>query len=168
MVSLGVFVMTLTSGIAQQAQPTATPKNRLVFETGAKRPAAGQTTMKDPLDASVDNFFLAIEAGQVDLAYDRLVFGSIYSERPDDVATLKKKTTEALKAYGTVSGYELIQEKKAGDTLVLRTYLSIGEKLPLRWKFYYYKTKDGWKLVDFRVDDGLVELFNDLSRPEGK
>ncbi|MEO8204618.1 MAG: hypothetical protein ABI615_00455 [Chthoniobacterales bacterium] len=160
-----ILFLTLSNGMTQEATPTPAPKNHLVFETGSKRPIAQQSTMKDPLDAAIDNFFLAIEAGQIDLAYERLVFGSIYAERAEDVITLKKKTAEALKAYGLVSAYELVEEKKVGDTLVRRTYLSRGEKLPLRWRFYYYKAKDTWKLVDFRVDDGLVELFDDLSRP---
>ncbi|MEO6261220.1 MAG: hypothetical protein ABIP32_01760 [Chthoniobacterales bacterium] len=163
---LGAFLLlTMTSGIAQQAVPSPPAKNHLTFEVGSKRPVAAQSTMQDPLDAAIDNFFLALQSGQVDLAYDRLIFGSIYSERAEDVVTLKKKTAEAMKAYGMISGYELVQEKKAGESLVRRTYLSLGEKLPLRWRFYYYKTKDGWKLVDFRVDDGLVELFDDLARP---
>ena len=37
--------------------------------------------------------------------------------------------------------------------------------LPLRWRFYFYKAQGTWKLVDLRVDDGLVELFEESIRP---
>ena len=167
-----LLFLAFTDGKAQEtllsASPTPSPapeKKHLLFPSVPNPTGVPQSTMKNPLDAAIDNFFLALESGQVDLAYDRLVYGSIYSEHEADINTLKKKTSQALTAFGGISGYELVQEKKAGTVLVRRTYLSIGEKLPLRWRFYYYKTKDGWQLVDFRVDDGLVDLFDDISKP---
>ena len=51
-----------------------------------------------------------------------------------------------------------------GEHLLRRTCLSLNEDLPLRWRFYFYRSGDTWKLVDLRVDDALVELFEDSAR----
>jgi hypothetical protein len=42
--------------------------------------------------------------------------------------------------------------------------ISLNSDLPLRWRFYFYKSQGAWKLVDLRVDDGLVELFEEAGR----
>lgn len=151
---------------AQEGQP---PKKRLVFEPGSKEPAPPVFTppvsdKKDPLDAQVDVFFLCLKAGEVETAYDNLVKNTIIADRPDDVRILKEKTSEALEEYGRPEAYELVEEKKVGTRLVRRTYLSHSGLLPLRWRFYFYRTADGWRLVDFRVDDALIELFEDEPR----
>jgi hypothetical protein len=40
----------------------------------------------------------------------------------------------------------------------------LNEDLPLRWRFYFYRTEGKWKIVDLRVDDGIVELFDEVAR----
>ncbi len=67
--------------------------------------------------------------------------------------------------FGPISGYELLEEKTVGSTLLRRTCISFNSDLPLRWRFYFYKAQGTWKLVDLRIDDGLVELFEESIRP---
>jgi hypothetical protein len=167
---LVVIVLLFSSALslAQQGSDKE-PAGRTVFPRAVAQPAAPPISTpvpRAPADPSevVDAFFLALKAGQIDAAYDGLVKGSIIADRPEDVAALKKRTQEALDNYGPVSGYEMVDEKVVGTTLMRRTCISLNADLPLRWRFYFYKFEDAWKLVDLRVDDGLVELFEEGGR----
>ncbi|MFZ4683214.1 MAG: hypothetical protein ACOYMS_11975 [Terrimicrobiaceae bacterium] len=145
-------------------------KERLIFQPGAKEPnapapAASPTPRK--LDApaeKLDLFFLALKAGQVDAAYDALVADTIIAERKEDVTGLKLRTKEAIESYGAVSGYEVVDEKVVGTSLLRRTAISLNADLPLRWRFYFYRSEGAWRLVDIRIDDALVELFEEAGR----
>jgi len=163
-----VFLASSAISLAQQGSDKERA-GRTVFPRAVTQPAASPTQasvpreVADPSEA-MDAFFLALKAGQVDAAYDALVMSSIIADRREDVAGLKKRTQEALDNYGPVSGYETVDEKIVGTSLLRRTCISLNSDLPLRWRFYFYKSEGAWKLVDLRVDDGLVELFEEAGR----
>lgn len=155
-----------TSALLAQEPP---PKERLVFPPGAKVPVASSDATPAPLGKTlspadaVEFFFAALKSNQVDGAYDALVKNTIIADRADDVKSLKDRTKQALDNYGPINGYEVVDEKTVGTCLLRRTCVSLNSDLPLRWRFYFYKT-DAWRLVDIRVDDGLVELFDEAGR----
>jgi hypothetical protein len=132
--------------------------------TESPRQASGPRRENSPSE-TIDMFFLGLKAGQVDAAYDGLVKGSIIADRREDVTALKDRTRRALDNFGPISGYEVLEEKTVGSALLRRTCISFNSDLPLRWRFYFYKAQGMWKLVDLRVDDGLVELFEESIRP---
>jgi hypothetical protein len=163
-----VLVSSSAISLAQQGNDKG-PAGRTVLPRAIAEPAASPISPQVPREAAnpaevLDAFFLALKAGQIDAAYDRLVKGSIIADRREDVAALKKRTQEALDHYGPVSGYEMVDEKVVGTSLLRRTCISLNTDLPLRWRFYFYKFEGAWKLVDLRVDDGLVELFEEGGR----
>ncbi len=86
---------------------------------------------------------------------------SLVAERKEDVKSLKDRTRQALDGYGDITGYEVVEEKDVGKHLMRRTCLSLNSDLPLRWRFYFYLHDNQWRLIDLRVDDALVELFED-------
>lgn len=165
-------------------------KERMIFEPGSKEPKTSTPTLKNsdnpvaqatpsavpepaqtpkPLDSpaeKIDLFFLALKAGQTDAAYDALVKDSVIAERKDDVTALKQRTKQAIDSYGPISGYEEVDEKAVGTHLLRRTCISLNSDLPLRWRFYFYRVAEEWRLVDLRVDDALVELFEESGRPK--
>jgi hypothetical protein len=49
---------------------------------------------------------------------------------------------------------------------VRATFVSQGKVFPLRWRFYFYKPENAWRLIDMRVDDKLTGLFDEAE--EGK
>ena len=75
--------------------------------------------------------------------------------------TLKAKTKEAISVFGMISGYEVVSTKQVGERLVRYTIVSLGKEFPLRWRFYFYKPADSWKLIDLRVDDRLAAMFDE-------
>ncbi len=168
------LVVAAASAFGQQTNS----RNSMIFAPGAKEPTvvSSPTPAATPAQApspgkvaSADDilnaFFLALKADQVDAAYDALVRNTIIAERQKDVDGLKAKTKEAIDGYGPIAGYEVVDEREVGTVLMRRTCISLNSDLPLRWRFYFYKTQGEWKLVDLRIDDGLVELFEDSSRP---
>ena len=62
----------------------------------------------------------------------------------------------------------MVENLEIGKSLVRTTCLSLNEDLPLRWRFYFYRNGDQWRLVDLRVDDGIVELFDEVARNRKK
>jgi hypothetical protein len=164
-----VFVVSCSLCLAQQESDDKRA-GRMFFppetkgSTESPRQSPGPRRENSPSD-TIDMFFLGLKAGQVDAAYDGLVKGSIIADRPEDVTALKDRTRRALDNFGPISGYEALEERTVGSTLLRRTCISFNSDLPLRWRFYFYKTQGGWKLVDLRVDDGLVELFEESIRP---
>jgi hypothetical protein len=132
--------------------------------TNLSKQASGPRRENSPSE-TIDMFFLGLKAGQIDAAYDGLVKGSVIADRREDVANLKDRTRHALDEFGPISGYELLEERTVGSTLLRRTCISFNSDLPLRWRFYFYKAEGTWKLVDLRIDDGLVELFEESIRP---
>ncbi|GAT34224.1 hypothetical protein TSACC_22648 [Terrimicrobium sacchariphilum] len=167
------LVVAAASAFGQQTNQ----RSSMIFAPGAKEPTVVNTPAPTPTqqaapsgkvfspDDILNAFFLALKADQVDAAYDALVRNTIIAERQKDVDGLKAKTKEAIDGYGPISGYEVVDEREVGTVLMRRTCISLNSDLPLRWRFYFYKTQGEWRLVDLRIDDGLVELFEDSARP---
>jgi hypothetical protein len=131
----------------------------------APAPAEAASTAKIEPRERIDRFFAALARDRVEEAYTGLVEGSILVEKPEDLENLKTRTQRALDAYGAMRSYEVLEERTVGTSLRRFTCISLNQDLPLRWRFYFYLNPQGWKLVDLRVDDGLVELFEELGRP---
>lgn len=174
--SILIFCLASCSvGLAQQ-ESDKERAGRMFFPPEIKQPTKQPAPAPSPKQApgprrennpseTMEMFFLALKAGQIDSGYDALVKGSVIAERREDVQGLKERTRHALDNYGPISGYEVVDEKTVGASLLRRTCISLNADLPLRWRFYFYKTQGTWKLVDLRVDDGLVELFEETVRP---
>lgn len=113
-------------------------------------------------------FFAALQRGQIDDAYATLTKGSKTIEKPEDLRILKQKTKEAIEVFGAIYGYELVDTTRIGTKLMRRTYLSLGEEFPLRWRFYFYEAKGRWRLIDLRVDDRLAGMFDEPKETEDK
>ena len=125
-------------------------------------PAAEATTAEaDGPEKIIVRFFAQLQKKEVDVAYDQLTRGTKIAERAEDVRTLKSKTKEAINVFGPILGYDSVVTKKVGTRLVSYTLLSLGKEFPLRWRFYFYKPQDTWKLIDIRVDDRLAAMFDE-------
>ena len=109
----------------------------------------------------ISRFFSYLQRREVDQAYDQLTRGTKIAERAEDVRTLKSKTKEAITVFGPILGHDLASKKNVGGRLVSYTLVSLGKEFPLRWRFYFYKPQDTWKLIDLRVDDRLAAMFDE-------
>jgi hypothetical protein len=75
------------------------------------------------------------------------------------VLTSKAQRDQYGVRYGTTIGYEYIDTKKLGTSLIRITYVEKTQKHALPWMFYFYKTPDGWVLNSFQWNDQLPALF---------
>jgi hypothetical protein len=138
------------------ATPPAKPPEGPVVETAVANEAEA-----DGPEKIIQRFFSYLQRREVDQAYDQLTRGTKIAERPEDVKTLKAKTNEAITVFGPILGYEFVQKKNVGGRLVSYTAISLGKEFPLRWRFYFYKPVDAWRLIDLRVDDKLAAVFDE-------
>ena len=134
----------------------------------AADPAAPAVETTVPPDSEAESpekiiarFFSYLQRREVDQAYDQLTRGTKIAERAEDVKTLKTKTKEAITVFGPMLGFDTVVKKNVGTRLVSYTLLSLGKEFPLRWRFYFYKPQETWRLIDLRVDDRLATMFDE-------
>jgi len=110
---------------------------------------------------TVDRFFSGIARGEIDSAYKELTKNSKLADKVDEIKALKEKTRQAAEMFGEIVGSELVEEENVGMHLTRMTYISFGKNYPLRWRFYFYRPDETWRLIDIRVDDSLLRMFGD-------
>jgi hypothetical protein len=131
------------------------------------KPAAAEVSPEgEPPENTIARFFAYLQRKEVEQAYDQLTRGTKIAERAEDVKMLKSKTKDALAVFGAMQGYEVVATRKVGERLLSHTVISLGKDFPLRWRFYFYKPGEVWRLIDMRVDDRLAAMFDE--KEEGR
>ena len=139
------------------------------LDHGSARDGAGTLPVPVKIDSlvmeKIDGFFDLLQKNRVDEAYDSLTKGTEIGKKEEEVSGLKAKTNEAIKLYGEVTGKDLVSVQTVGPHLMRATVLSLGSTYPLRWRFYFYKDSKSWRLIDIRVDDRLIDMFDERTLP---
>ncbi len=134
-------------------------------------PETGAPASTEGLDPQVqkilDSFFDLLQQDHVDQAYDQLTKGTKLADKPEDIRLLKSKTNQAINVYGDIVGREVVAIQNVGTHLLRATCLSVGKNYPLRWRFYFYRDDKTWRLIDIRVDDRLVDMFDEKAASSG-
>ncbi|MFI5160904.1 MAG: hypothetical protein ACHQHN_06480 [Sphingobacteriales bacterium] len=109
----------------------------------------------------VSNFFHIYETQGSDKAFDYIATkntSAIIAKSKWDY--LKSKLDTINSVVGIFTGYELITEKKVGESLVLFSYMVKHKNYPLRFTFVFYKPENHWVVqnVLFDADDMIEEL----------
>ena len=101
-----------------------------------------------------EQFLSSLPRQRFDASYDQLLDGSFISNNnPQAVANLRSQTEKLLPLYGSILGYELIQEENFGTSIVRLVYILKQEKHPTVWEFYFYKPRSFWFLANIRFND---------------
>ena len=104
-----------------------------------------------------ETFFRTVLDGDTGKAFDALVDGSLIpSSQPNAVSRLKSQLENGLRVYGRPVGYDLLEEKSFGPSLVRCVYIFRLEKYPLIWEFFFYKGTDRWLPIEVRFNDQLA------------
>lgn len=146
--------------------PAAATKPAAATGPAAPAAATAEPVEPDAPEKAIGRFFAYLQRKEVDQAYDQLTRGTKIAERAEDVKMLKSKTKDALAVYGAIQGYETVATKKVGERVMRQTVVSLGKEFPLRWRFYFYRIGENWRLIDMRVDDRLSALFDELEAPQ--
>jgi hypothetical protein len=149
-----VLLAAVCADVSAQEPPLAPPSSKSAERAGATKDEA-------TLRRFVAKFFEALAKKEVDAAYQQLTKGSKLALKDSEMGALKQKTRQAMEMFGDVTGSEFIERTDVGMHLVRMTYLSLGQEFPLRWRFYFYEVDHVWRLIDIRVDDNLVRMFDE-------
>ena len=161
------FILCLTIAVHAQVPVKVAPKqpaNPPIITEATIEPAAEG----DSPEKIMARFFAYLQRKEVEQAYDQLTRGTKIAERAEDVKMLKSKTKDAIAVFGAMSGHEIVTKKGVGDRLMSYTVISLGKDFPLRWRFYFYKPVDVWRLIDLRVDDRLAAIFDEPEDPRAR
>ena len=122
---------------------------------------AGTLKDKGAAKSLVDAVMKKIEEGKtiegVDLVKDYLVIPM--SEFETIKNQINMQAPMIAQRFGKTVGVELVEIEEVGNSLMLVTYLQKFEMHVMRWKFYFYKPKDGWVLNTFSFDDKIQMMF---------
>ncbi len=143
-------------------RPTASNSDGSTTQGDVVQRSANANPMLDGPAQIVANFFAALREGKIDDGYAALTKDSKIAEKPEELKQLKNKTREAIAVFGTIVGFDFVESRAIGQRLVRATYISQGKVFPLRWRFYFYKPEDSWRLIDMRVDDKLTGIFDEV------
>jgi hypothetical protein len=61
---------------------------------------------------------------------------------------------------GRTLGFELLESKGVGQSLLKLCYMEKCEKSALKWEFMFYRGREEWALVKFRWGDAVDELLS--------
>jgi hypothetical protein len=131
-------------------------------QSGVVRHAPEGNPLLDGPAKIIADFFASLRDGKIDEGYAALTKDSKIAEKPEELKTLKAKTREAIEVFGNISGFDFVESRSIGLRLVRATYISQGKIFPLRWRFYFYKPENSWRLIDMRVDDKLTGIFDEV------
>jgi len=98
-------------------------------------------------------------------AYEKLFANNKWvNEKKSLMETNKIKLKDYLDQLGKYFGYELIAEKKAGESYVLKSFLVKYERQPVRFTFIIYRPSDTWQIQNFSYDDDIDTELKEASK----
>ena len=117
---------------------------------------------RERIDKVCDNFMSDFKDGKFEESMQLLKQNSVLD--PSTVDTLQKQLLEQVKngafsAYGEVISYELIAEREVNNFAAKRYYALKLKKYFLRFMFTVYNNGNGWRIIHFKYDDKISELF---------
>jgi len=119
----------------------------ITFSTPATAgPSPKQTAQK---------FFLALQE-DISTAFDQLSAGSVIADtRTQEMDVLRTQTELYIETYGGMTGFELVHEKRFGESVVSLLFLLKCRERPLVCKFYFYKREEAWVVVKAQIEDDV-------------
>jgi hypothetical protein len=89
-------------------------------------------------------------------------------DEADDTDTLRDNTQQMLDAarpkLGKTIGYELLEEKSLGQSLLRYEYLLKLERFAVHVRIIFYKPGEKWLPAQMWVDQDIRQLFDDLGK----
>ena len=83
--------------------------------------------------------------------------GSVIAEKQSGAAyNLRSQLENGMRLYGRPVGFDLVEEKTFGPSLVRFVYILRLEKYPLIWEFFFYKSGDAWMPIEVRFNDQIA------------
>lgn len=107
----------------------------------------------DQSDLIVNSFFKKYEHENINSAIDYLFSTNKWmKESEEEVEKIKKGLNDFTIRMGKYYGYELVSCKNLNDNLKQYTFQLRYDLQPLRFKIFFYKPNDEWRVQNFEYD----------------
>ena len=83
----------------------------------------------------------------------------IRQNKPAEFDNLVQQSDSAIKIYGPITKWELLDSEPLGSLLEKRTYVSQHKLGPLFWTMIMYRGPGGWEVTYFVFTDKVTERF---------
>ena len=80
------------------------------------------------------------------------------------IMQLEQNLKTAMENNGKFWGYDLLTTRKAGENLVMLTYLVKHDRDPITFRILFYKPNDKWQLQKFKFDDKMDDELEEASK----
>lgn len=114
----------------------------------------------DKVKALTKVFFENAIADKVSEGYDLLTMNSPIVDKVEQKMNILSQFRKATTLYGAPLDYEVVKSAFMGNNLIELQFITLHDKLPLRWKMIFYKSpKRDWISVSILFDDQPSEFF---------
>jgi hypothetical protein len=131
---------------------------------GSTAPTAMVLKSEDEAMLLTDRVMKAVARGELDAVYGALKNYAVLPAAGIDAGLQSSKQQRAAPAFaerfGATLGYEFIDKKKIGQSMLRVRYIEKTEKQPLPWTFHFYLTPHGWVLSEFGWDAHAAALYD--------
>ncbi len=115
----------------------------------------------DKVKALTKAFFENSIADKVSEGYDLLTLNSPIVDKVEQKMNILSQFRKATSLYGAALEYEVVKSTFIGNNLIELQFVTLHDKLPLRWKMIFYKSpKRDWISVSILFDDQPSEFFS--------
>ncbi|MBS1752244.1 MAG: hypothetical protein JST63_20270 [Bacteroidetes bacterium] len=121
----------------------------LIFSTPS---IFGQTGATEKI---TEKFFKTYKQSPTKAYADLFVDNKWMKDKKSDIETVKIKMNDFLSGLGDYYGYELVTEKSAGESYILKSFLIKYERQPIRFTFLLYRPNDEWQIQNFTYDTNI-------------
>jgi hypothetical protein len=91
-------------------------------------------------------------------------FNKWMADKKSVLETSRIKLADLVEQLGEYYGHELITEKKAGESYIIKSFLAKYERQPVRFNFILYKPNDKWMLQNITFDVEIDEELSDAAK----
>lgn len=98
-------------------------------------------------------------------AYEELFSNNKWmKDKKSEMDLVKIQMESLLKGIGDYYGFELIAERTAGQSYMLKSFLVKYERQPIRITFLLYKPQDTWQVQNFSYDTSIEEESGEAAK----
>ena len=116
-------------------------------------------------EQTIKKFFETYADNKPEEALENLYRSSPWiTANSDGLINMKNKFGDIKDVLGEYNGYELLVKKSLGDCFEHYTYLVRYDRQPVRFKFEFYKPRDGWIIYSFAYDYDLDDELEEAAR----
>ena len=126
------------------------------------RPSFADVLKSEELQPFSERVMAKIAKGDLDGAFREMKRYLVIPDAEYETLVANTRAQRGLPGtrFGKVVGYECVEKKAVGQSLVKINCLEKTEKHALPWRFYFYKAPSGWVLNSFNWSDNLPSIFN--------